>query len=42
MLETPTWRDFRLGTALKALAAWPGRMHVEYVAQPYDFDVSGC
>jgi len=41
MLETPTWRDFRLGTALKALAGvGPGAMHVEYVAQPYDFDVS--
>jgi len=41
MLETPTWRDFRLGTALKALAGLgPGATHVEYVAAPHDFDVS--
>ena len=32
MLETPTWRDIRLGTSLRALAGLGmGAMHVEYV-----------
>jgi len=41
MLETPTWRDIRLGTSLKALIGWgAGAMHVEYVDAPEDFDVA--
>jgi len=41
MLQTPTWRDIRLGTSLRALAGvGPGAMHVEYVARPDDFEVA--
>ena len=38
MLETPTWRDIRLGTSLRALAGLGmGAMHVEYVRRPHDY-----
>src|SRR5262245_52632038 len=41
MLETPTWRDMRLSTSLKALTGLgTGAMHVEYVDTPDDFDVA--
>jgi uncharacterized protein (TIGR02117 family) len=40
MLETPTWRDIRVGTGVKALLGLgTGAMHVEYVADPRRYDV---
>lgn len=37
-LETPTWRDLRLTTALNALAGrGPAAMHVEYLQRPHDY-----
>lgn len=37
-LETPTWRDLRLATAVTALAGrGPAAMHVEYLARPQDY-----
>lgn len=40
MLETPTWRDIRVTTAIKALLGLgAGAMHVEYVAEPRRYDV---
>jgi uncharacterized protein (TIGR02117 family) len=41
MLETPTWRDMRVRTAVAALAGiGDGAMHVEYVEHPQHFDVA--
>ena len=41
MLETPTWRDIRLSTSLRAIAGLgSGAMHVEYVARPEDYEVA--
>ncbi|HTT13556.1 MAG TPA: TIGR02117 family protein [Burkholderiaceae bacterium] len=41
MLETPAWRDIRLGTGLRALVGLgPGAMHVEYVTRPDDYAVT--
>jgi uncharacterized protein (TIGR02117 family) len=40
MLETPTWRDLRFGTSLRALAGLgDGAMHVEYIIRPEDYAV---
>ncbi len=37
-LETPRWRDLRLGTALGALSGrGPAAMHVEYLTRPQDY-----
>ncbi|MGE5339788.1 MAG: TIGR02117 family protein [Gemmatimonadota bacterium] len=37
-LETPRWRDLRLGTALGALSGrGPAAMHVEYLVRPQDY-----
>jgi len=41
MLETPTWRDIRLGTSLRAITGLgSGAMHVEYVGRPEDYQVA--
>jgi uncharacterized protein (TIGR02117 family) len=41
MLETPTWRDIRLGTSLRAIAGLgSGAMHVDYVTRPEDYEVA--
>lgn len=40
MVETPTWRDVRVATGVKALLGLgAGAMHVEYVAEPRRYDV---
>jgi uncharacterized protein (TIGR02117 family) len=37
-LETPTWRELRLSTALDALSGrGQGAMHVEYLVRPQDY-----
>lgn len=40
MLETPTWRDIRVATGVRALLGLgAGAMHVEYIAEPRRYHV---
>ena len=41
MLETPTWSDLRVGTALAAISGrGPGAMHVEYLETPLAYEAT--